>query len=134
MTSETLAYKLSQYQTALGRLQEAVEAENAPDNFVADSTIQRFEFSAELAWKLLKAYLEVGGVVNISSPIDAIKEANAAGLLATNGDDWAKMIRSRNFTSHTYDAQNTVAAYELIKTSYYPLLKQLNATLSAKIP
>ena len=100
---------------------------------MADSTIQRFEFTVELAWKLLKSYLEFKGIPGISTPIDTIKEANLVGLLDDKGDDWIKMLRGRNLTSHTYDAANAEDAYKLVKTSYYPLLLELNSTMIANI-
>ena len=62
---------------ALGALVEAVQ--QAQSDLEIDGAIQRFEFTFELFWKLLKAYLEHKGVL-VRTPRDAFKEAFGIGL------------------------------------------------------
>lgn len=47
---------LVQYEQALGRLQDVFQQEK--NEFIRDSAVQRFEFTFDLSWKLLKALLE----------------------------------------------------------------------------
>tara|TARA_Y100001933_G_scaffold228634_1_gene244316 strand:+ start:518 stop:751 length:234 start_codon:yes stop_codon:yes gene_type:complete len=46
-----------------------------------DATIQRFEFTFELSWKLLKAILEYDGFENVESPRKAIREGFKQGYI-----------------------------------------------------
>ena len=65
--------------------------------------IQAFEFSHELAWKLIKDYLTYqGGGEPLSGSRDATREAFARGLIS-DGEIWMDMIQSRNLSSHTYN-------------------------------
>lgn len=84
-----------------------------------DATIQRFEFTIELFWKLLRSILEAKGV-QVQYPKDVLKEAYK-GHLIDNEQEWLKMLLDRNLSSHTYDKQLADKIYANIK-SYIPLL------------
>lgn len=73
--------------------------------------IQRFEFTHELAWNVLKDYFEYQGNVNITGSRDAAREAFQKGLV-DDGEGWMEMIKSRNKSSHTY---NEDIAKEIVK-------------------
>ena len=113
--------KLNSYRKALSRLAEVVNvAKNRQLNeFEADGMIQRFEFTFELAWKLMKSYAEYQGTdKEIMGSRDAIRWAYENKLVA-NSNVWMEMVKRRNDTSHTYD-ENTAAEVVLrIKDSYY---------------
>lgn len=89
--------------------------------------IQFFEMSFELAWKVLKDYLEANGTV-VKSPREAIKTAFQQGLIE-NGHDWMDALTDRNLTVHTYDESTALLVENKIRKTYYPLLKQLYNTL-----
>ena len=55
--------------------------------------IQAFEFTHELAWNILKDFLESRGVANLYGSKDATREGFARGLIV-NGDEWMAMIQS----------------------------------------
>ncbi len=64
---------------------------------------QRFVFTFELAWKTLRDYLVLGGVVfDQVTPRSVIKEAFAAQLI-DDGQAWIDMLQQRNQLSHRYD-------------------------------
>jgi nucleotidyltransferase substrate binding protein (TIGR01987 family) len=58
---------------------------------IKEGIIQRFEFTHELAWKVLKDYLEYDGFQNISGSRTTTKEAFNKGLI-TDGQTWMDMI------------------------------------------
>jgi nucleotidyltransferase substrate binding protein (TIGR01987 family) len=66
--------------------------------------IQAFEFTHELAWNLLKDYLEGQGIQGVVGSKGATREAFKNGLIA-DGEAWMDMIKSRNQTSHTYNEE-----------------------------
>ncbi len=77
---EKVRDKFARFQKALLKLKEAV-AQNTDNPLLYDGAIQRFEFTYELAWKLLKVYLEYQGIVGISSPRAVFKEAFSVCLI-----------------------------------------------------
>ena len=51
--------RFSNFQKALSQLTEAIETNGVnPIDIIKEGIIQRFEFTHELAWKVLKDYLE----------------------------------------------------------------------------
>lgn len=65
--------------------------------------IQSFELVHELAWNVLKDYLEeVAGTTGLLGSKDSTREAFKRGLI-DDGEIWMDMIKSRNLTSHVYD-------------------------------
>ncbi len=110
---------VSDLQQAATRLEEALALPEDKDIY-RDGTIQRFEFTFELCWKLMKAILadqgiEAYGVKTI------IREAAKIGII----DDptvWFDGLESRNLASHTYNQTISRQVYAGIKT-FIPTLK-----------
>jgi len=103
-----LEKKLADFERALTRLEEAYERSMALEDdeafaFYRDSTIQRFEFTLEIAWKSIKTFLlEIEGV-ECRSPKSCIRELFAAAHLdAAQTQTLLEMVDSRNLATHTY--------------------------------
>lgn len=79
--------------------------------------IQAFEFTHELAWNVMKDFLESRGTTKFFGSKDATREAFATGLIE-NGDEWMAMIQSRNSTSHTYNEETADEIADAIVSSY----------------
>ena len=94
-----------------------------------DATIQRFEFTIELFWKLLKSILESKGV-EVLYPKDILREAYA-GYLIDHEEQWLQMLKDRNLTSHTYDENLADIIYQRILT-YVPVFKETYIKLADK--
>ncbi len=89
--------------------------------------IQSFEFTHELAWKLLKDYLEENGVFGLLGSKDTTRQSFQKGLIE-DGEVWMEMIKSRNLTSHTYNAEvATAVAHDTLKR-FYPAFWELKNT------
>ena len=87
-----------------------------------EGVIQRFEYTWELTWKVLKDYLEYSGIVfDIIAPRSVIKEAIAAKVI-DNGDIWMDALDSRNKMSHTYSYKDFEKIITSIEKNYYPEL------------
>ena len=113
--------KLGNYRKALRRLAEVVNVAKVRDlnEFEADGLIQRFEFTFELAWKLMKSYADYQGVdKEIMGSRDAIRWAFENGLIAES-DVWMEMIKRRNDTSHTYDEDTATEVVNRVENVYY---------------
>lgn len=124
MDDERFQQRKDDYARAVTRLGEAC-AEPFSD-LLRDSVIKRFEFCWELAWKMLKAWLEHGGV-ETNNPRDTFREALLQGLIQ-NGNLWSDMQKMRNLTSHTYDEALADEVYRFIVSQGLTLLTQLAET------
>ena len=113
--------KLNSYRKALRRLAEVVNVSSNRqlNEFEADGLIQRFEFTFELAWKLMKSYADYQGTdKEIMGSRDAVRWAFENGLIE-NSDVWMEMIKRRNDTSHTYDEDTAADVVERVKAAYF---------------
>ena len=109
------------FENALMRLEEAVQ--KAVTDLEIDGAIQRFEFTFELFWKLLKMYLETQGFISLS-PKACFKDAYRIGLLQ-NQEIVIKMLEDRNLSVHTYDHKISRKIFERIKKEYVTLFRHV---------
>ena len=117
--------RLDSYHKALARLAEIVGAskKRALNEFERDGLVQRFEFTHELSWKLMKAYVEYQGFDGIGGARDATRKAFEMSLIS-DGQSWMDMIKSRNETSHNYDGSMADDVVDSIINRFYPLLAE----------
>ncbi len=103
---------------AVKRLEEGLVRyqANTSDDQIRDGLIQRFEFTYELAHKMLKRYLEMAsatpGEFDKADFQYLIRSANERGLLLGDWPAWQKYREMRARTSHTYDSD---VALEVVK-------------------
>lgn len=64
--------------------------------------IQAFAFTHELAWNVLKDYLEMEGIQGLVGSRSTAREAFKRGLVL-DGEAWMDMVEKRNLSSHTYN-------------------------------
>lgn len=124
--------RLENYSKALRKLEEAVEIVNqnfdSPNiDLLKEGLIQRFEFTHELAWKVMKDYLEYQGYSDIKGSRDAFRKSLAVGIIES--PLWIDSIQTRNITSHTYDEEISNTVIEKIISVYFPLMKQFESTM-----
>jgi len=87
------------FEQAVARLAEAVaEPETAMNR---DASIQRFEFSFELAWKTVQECLRTEGS-DCHSPKSCLREAFRQEWIEDEMG-WIAMLDDRNLATHTYD-------------------------------
>ena len=93
--------------------------------------IQFFEMTFELAWKVLKDYLEAEGYI-VKSPRETVKQAFQIGLI-DDGHIWIDALSNRNLTTHTYDEElANKMTYEILN-SYLPELEKMYAKLDKEL-
>ena len=114
--------RFESYSKALLRLKEAVEQtrQHPLSDLEKDGIIQRYEFTHELAWKVMKDYAEYQGYTEVGGSRDASRLAFQMSLIM-DIDGWLEMIRYRNLTSHTYSEETADEAIRLITERFYPL-------------
>ena len=118
--------RFENYQKALFLLSDALkEGADKLSLLEKEGTLQRFEFTFELAWKVMKDYLEEGGVViSPLTPKNVIKQAFVSRIIE-NGQVWIDMLLSRNLMSHTYDFIKFEVIAKDVEIKYLVELKNL---------
>jgi nucleotidyltransferase substrate binding protein (TIGR01987 family) len=108
---------LSSFDKALASLDRAaIRAQAAPaDEELRDAVIQRFEYTYELAWKMLKRHLEQ--VVPDPARMDGlsfrelIREGAERGIVA-EAEPWFEYRHQRSLTSHAYNAEPAALVFQ----------------------
>lgn len=124
--------RINDFNNAVNRLAEAVNMNKDATSLEIDGTLQRFEFTFELAWKCMKDYLEAEGVsFSLGSPRDVIQNSFKYNLI-DDGEAWIAMMLSRNDLSHLYDDDKSRQIYDRIKNDYLKLLLNLKERLNGR--
>ncbi len=124
----------SNFRKALAKMSEAIEIvaekydwQDSIDELLKEGLIQRFEYTHELAWKVMKDYEEYQGYNNIRGSRDAIRLALQIGIIEDK--EWLETIEDRNLTSHNYDEEVAEDVFISIVNDYYPLLVKFDETM-----
>ncbi len=140
--------RFSNFRKALKKLTEAIEYikkdsdkkemdiehENANEIFreiIKEGLIQRFEYTFEMAWNVMKDYALYQGNSEISGSRDAIRYAFSSNLI-TNGELWMDMIKSRIKSPHTYNEETAEEIYFKIINEYYSLFLEFEQVMESK--
>lgn len=118
--------RFNNYIKAFQTLVEAVELAKTRElsKLEEQGLIQSFEFTHELAWNVLKDYLEDKGIAGLIGSKDATRIAFKNGLIE-KGEDWMKMIEARNKTSHTYNPKIAREVVEDVLERFYPAFESM---------
>jgi len=120
--------KKEDFINALNRLQEALQEDST--EIVVDGVLHRFEFTFELAWKLVKNYLEYMGMVETTgSPRETIQNGFKQGIIE-DGEGWIEMMISRNNLAHIYDEKTSREIYNKINQKYIKLFIELKQKMN----
>ncbi len=124
--------RFDNFERALQVLERGVElARQRPlSELEQQGLIQAFEFSHELAWNLLKDYLQHQGISGIIGSRDAIRLAFQNDLIS-DGEGWMAMIKTRNQSSHTYNLEQAQAIAHDVIHRYAPLFGALRDRFTA---
>lgn len=93
------------------QLEKALKAKKS--DLSRDAAIQRFEFTFELAWKFIQAYIRQEGL-DCRSPRGCLREAGRAGLFSEPEDvqRWFDFLDHRNLVAHTYNQELAERVYD----------------------
>ena len=103
-----MAISIDEFKKALIAFEEALTLEKTA--ITRDASIQRFEFTVELAWKTAK---KVMGTAT-SAPKQVIREMAQSGLI-DSVEIWLKAIDERNLAAHTYNEELADEVYSFAK-------------------
>ena len=93
--------RFGNFKNALLTIEEVVPRYYQLSDLEQDGLILRFEFTFDLAWKVMQDYLKSAGYADIKGPRSCIKQMAQNNLL--DGFRWEEMLTARNELSHIYD-------------------------------
>jgi nucleotidyltransferase substrate binding protein (TIGR01987 family) len=117
--------RFNNFKHAFLLLREAIESDlNNMSQLEKEGVIQRFEYTFELAWNVLKDKMEYDGInLDKISPKSVVRQAYASKYI-NDAETWLKMIGDRNLMSHTYDFAKFEVVIESIEKNYLPMLDE----------
>ena len=126
--------RFQNFQRAFGLLREAMDQDLKQLNQLEkEGIIQRFEFTFELAWKVLKDKMEHDGlVIDQISPRAVVRLAYQAKYIA-DAEVWLRMIGDRNLMSRTDDSAKFELVLQAIASDYLPMLTEWQLGLLEEI-
>jgi len=132
MTTQDIRWiqRFNHFIKAFAQLKEAVELsqQRKLSKLEEQGLIQAFEYTYELAWNVLKDYLESQGETEIHGSRDAIRLAFRRGLIA-DGDTWMEMIRDRINSTHTYNEEMARKVAANVINLYFPEFEKLRSKM-----
>lgn len=99
------------------------------DEFVRDSAIQRFEFTFELFWKVLRQYAAREGI-EVNSPRASIREAFRLKIIGPS-PQYLAMLESRNLSAHTYEEELAEELFSLLPAYAKAMQAAVEAVIEA---
>jgi len=115
--------RFQSFEKAFMQLRAAIEEEGL-NELEKNGLIQRFEFTIDLAWKVMKDFLEDKGFLFRPSPKDTLRQAQQAGYIA-----YAQIlidgIELRNELSHDYNMEKFENAVTEVSEDIFPALELL---------
>lgn len=125
---------LERYEVAFGQLTGAMElAGSRPlTDLETLGTIHVFEYTHELAWNVLKDYLEYEGIQGLVGSRSTVRVAFKRGLVA-DGEVWMDMIEKRNLTSHTYNQDVADSVVNAVRAKYHSAFLALVVRLESEV-
>ncbi len=124
-------YRFDNYKRAFGLLREAIETMEIRElsQLEKEGIIQRFEYTWELAWKVIKDYLEHEGVtLDKITPASVIRAAFDAKII-TDGERWMQALDARNKMSHVYNMKKFEETIHDIQKDYLTLFDDLHLSM-----
>lgn len=128
-----LAFHVKTMEQTLRTLEEILKVTYSI--IVRDATIQRFEYTFEVAWKLFRKVARIEGI-EVVSPRQAIRAAYDVGLVE-DVDLWFEMLNDRNRTSHTYSettADEVFVSAQNLPPNLRPAIKLIKDRYDLKAP
>lgn len=123
--------RFKNYQKALRQLEKFLK-ETDLNEMEEQGLIQAFEYTYELAWNVIKDYLNYQGITDIIGSRDAFRIAFNRELIS-DGSIWMSMIESRIKSSHTYNEEIVKEILKEIREQYFKLFMQLETKLNSSI-
>ncbi len=110
--------RFESYCKALESLKNAATRFDNLNELEKDGLIQRFEFTFDLAWKVMQDYISELGYNDIKGPRPVMTQMAANGFI--DPFIWGEILEARNSLSHVYDEATSREYLQKIINDYLP--------------
>ncbi len=115
--------RFKSFEMSLNNL-KTVRSRDLEDDFVISGTIQKFNLTFDIAWKVMKdiivKYYKVLDFAT-GSPRETLRVAASVRLISD--DKWMNMLEHRNALTHDYNGEMAKDIVGIIVEEYIPLLE-----------
>ena len=115
--------RFQNFEKAFLRLKEAIDMEEL-NELERNGLIQRFEFTLDLSWKVLKDFLEEKGLVFKPSPKDTLRMAQQSEYI-TYAQELIDGLVIRNELSHDYSGEKFERLEKVLRQETFVALEKL---------
>lgn len=115
--------RFQNFEQAFFRLKEAVNQQKL-NELERNGLVQRFEFTLDLSWKVMKDFLEYKGFNFKPSPKDTFRLAQQSSFIS-NAQELIDGIDIRNELSHDYSGEKFKAAENILKNTTFKAINSL---------
>jgi nucleotidyltransferase substrate binding protein (TIGR01987 family) len=123
--------RYSNFEKAFSRLDEAMSMSSLTE-LERNGLVQRFEFTLEIGWKVLKDFLEDQGFDFTPSPKETFRQAQASGYI-NFAQELIDGLEMRNILSHDYSGEKFVTSEKTLREIVFPAIQELNYFFTAQI-
>ena len=122
--------RFENFNDALRSMEETIPRYNSLSELEKDGLIQRFEFTFDLAWKVMQDYLKYQGYADIKGPRASITQMAQDGLV--DAFVWEEVLEARNELSHIYNEEKSRGYLDKIVLDFFPALLQFKLQMQKK--
>lgn len=123
--------RFQNFEKAFIRLEEAMNRSDL-NELERNGLVQRFEFTLELGWRVMKDFLEEEGFDFAPSPKETFRQAQAAEFI-----DYAQALidglEMRNILSHDYSGDKFEISERVLRSTVFPALISLHSFFRSKL-
>lgn len=127
--------RFDNYHKACQRVLKITESDRHVDDLSdleMEGLVQRFEYTFELAWKVLQDLMKYKGYEFVQGPNGTLAQAFEDGIISDH-DGWRQMARARITTAQTYNEEEVKEVAHDIYAKYALLLKDLDLKLEKEM-
>ncbi len=93
----------------------SLEKDGIKKDILMDSAIQRFEYTIEIAWKIMKKYLKLEyGKTDTELTVNNIFRLMQGYKMISNWENWREYYEHRNNTVHEYNIEKSREVVKII--------------------
>ena len=129
--SEAVLYIRNEIDEKEVEIQSDEDIKEVLGEIIKEGLIQRFEYTYEMAWNVMKDYALYQGNSELAGSRDAIRYAFSTNLIK-DGEMWMDMMKSRIKTSHTYNEETANEIYLKIINEYYDAFNEFEKVMEEK--
>ncbi|MEJ0056014.1 MAG: HI0074 family nucleotidyltransferase substrate-binding subunit [Bacteroidota bacterium] len=123
--------RFQNFEKAFFKLKEALEKDRL-NELERNGVVQRFEFTLELCWNVMKDYMQEQGLEFQLTPKGTFRQAQKSGLIDF-GEVLIDALEVRNVLSHDYNEDEFEIAEGKIREEIFPAIEKVYSFFAGQL-